>query len=247
MKAYSLLLLLVLSAFNTTALAEDQDVNTTAAYQCTNCTNWCQTSYPGDAAVLDACFRGCTSNYANCTAPAITQGNSNMEYRGVTAVAQPEPAASDIAGLPTATNEPGNTPTSNPTSETPPQSQPHSGTGQWWNWTPSKAAQRKMEHLRQADSKYAESLDRRTQLNFELVTALSSGNQKEVDKIQRQILSNEKEILSRGQRVAKLQADLTQMGVPYANYYHGNPEAQPGQQTAWGTFGAFDPFAVGVR
>lgn len=250
MKAYSLILLLVLSAFNTNALAEDQDVNTTAAYQCTNCIDWCQTSYAGDAAVLDACFRGCTSNYANCTAPAITQGNSNMEYRGVTAVAQPqrEPAPYDIAGLPTATNEPLDTPTANPASEIPPHNQPHCGTGQWWNSTPSKAAQRKMEQLRQAEAKYNEALARRTDLNFQLVAAVAAGNQKEVVKIQRQILSVEKEILSRGQRVAKLQSDLTQMGVPYANYYRGNPEAQPGQQTAWGVINSnYDPYAISVQ
>lgn len=247
MKAYSLLLLLVLNAFSTAALAEDQDVNTTAAYQCTNCIDWCQTSYPGDAAVLDACFRGCTSNYANCTAPAITQGNSNMEYRGVTAVAQPEPTP-DIAGLPTATSDGVSAAGTNGTWEEPmpPPQQPHCGTGQWWNWKPSKSAQRKMEQLNQAESKYAEALARRTDLNFQLVTAVSSGNQKEVVKIQRQVLSNEKEILSSGQRVAKLQAELSNMGIPYANYYHGNPEAQPGQQTAWGVIN-YDPYAVGVQ
>lgn len=245
MKAYPLLLLLVLNAFTTAALAEDQDVNTTAAYQCTNCIDWCQTSYPGDAAVLDACFRGCTSNYANCTAPTITQGNSNMEYRGVTAVAQP--AATEIAGLPTATNA-GTTATSEepiPPPHPTPENQPHCGTGQWWNSTPSKAAQRKMEQLHRAEMKYAEALTRRTDLNFQLVAAVSSENQKEVVKIQRQILNNERDILSRGQRVTRLQAELTQMGVPYANY-RGNPEPQPYPQTAWGVIN-YDPYAVGVR
>ncbi|GEM_PF-4203294 len=245
MKAYSLLLLLVLNAFSTAAFAEDQDVNTTVAYQCTNCIDWCQTSYPGDAAVLDACYRGCTSNYANCTAPAITQGNSNMEYRGVTAVAQPE-VTTEVAGLPTATNETTN-PNPNGQSEeqlppNTPQTQPHCGNGQWWNSTPSKAAQRKMDQLSQAESKYAEALARRTDLNFQLVSAVSSGNQKEVVKIQRQILSNEKDLLLRGQKVAKLQTELTQMGVPYANY-RGNPQPE---RTAWGVIN-YDPYAVAIQ
>jgi hypothetical protein len=85
MKAYSLLLLLVLSAFNTTALAEDQDVNTTAAYQCTNCTNWCQTSYPGDAAVLMP-----ASEAAHRITPiAPRDHHQTMKCRMTTAVAQP--------------------------------------------------------------------------------------------------------------------------------------------------------------
>jgi hypothetical protein len=249
MKAYPLLLLLVLNAFTTAVLAEDQDVNTTAAYQCTNCIDWCQTSYPGDAAVLDACFRGCTSNYANCTAPAITQGNSNMEYRGVTAVAQPE-VTNTVAGLPTATNETGSTGTWEqqippPTGGMPPQDQPHCGTGQWWNPTPSKATQRQMEKLNKAQSKYVESISRRTDLNFQLMAAVSSGDQKEVVKTQRQILSNEKEILQREQRVVKLQQELTLKGIPYENY-QSNPEAQPNRQTAWGVIN-YDPYAVRVQ
>jgi hypothetical protein len=231
MKAYSLLLLLALNAFSTAALAEDQDVNTTAAYQCTNCIDWCQTSYPGDAAVLDACFRGCTSNYANCAAPAITQGNSSMEYRGVTAVAQPE-VTTEVAGLPTATTETGATET--------PQNQPHCGTGQWWNSTPSKAAQRKMKHLNRAQSKFDEAMAWRTDLNFQLVAAISAGNQREVVKIQRQIFTNEKDILQRGHTVTRLQEELTQMGVPYANYrgYYGSyPQGQNN----------FDPYAMAIR
>lgn len=169
-----------------------------------------------------------------------------MEYRGVTAVAQPE-VTTEVAGLPTATNETTNpNPAGQGEEQIPPypQSQAHCGNGQWWNSTPSKAAQRKMEQLSQAQSKYAEALARRTDLNFQLVTAISSGNQKEVVKIQRQILSNEKDILHRGQKVAKIQTELTQMGVPYANY-QGNYESQP-ERTAWGVIN-YDPYAVAIQ